>query len=101
MQELCIHDAIEGALLDVGIECVREYVIAPGSRLDFWLPATRTAVEVKKRRAGLGDLQQVARYLDLPVVDSGVLIAMRIAEDVPTVLRGKPLGRVEFWKYLL
>ena len=101
MDELRIHDAVEGVLQSTGIEYVREHPLSGRLRLDFWLPHSSTAIEVKRGNFRSAYLHQIARYLDESSVQAIILIALRIDHDIPTVLREKPVHHLELWRYLL
>ena len=101
MREDRIHDGIASALDDLGFEADREYRLSEQSRLDFFLPDTGTAIEVKKGAVALPVLHQVGRYFESPRVTGCILVAMRIHPKVPTSFAGKPIAQVPLWKYLL
>lgn len=101
MQETKIHDAIAAALTDAALVFEREHVLTPRDRLDFWLPDTSVAIEVKKEAAGLAGLHQLGRYLEHPNIAAVILIAMRISPEMPATFRGKPLVKLELWRHLL
>lgn len=101
MQESKIHDAIAAALTGAGLNFEREHSLSPKDRLDFWLPDFATALEVKKSSAGLADLEQIGRYLAHDAVAAVVIIALRIAPEIPSTFRGKPVVKIELWRHLL
>jgi hypothetical protein len=101
MDELRLHDAIETILTDTGFEFHREYPLGRHYRLDFWLPQLSTAIEVKRGKAGVQHLPQIGAYLDYDQVQGCVLIALRIDPKVPDTFRGKPITKLELWRYLL
>lgn len=51
MRETLIHDSIAAALADLHVTAEREFRLTKQSRLDFWLPTTSYAIEVKKGNA--------------------------------------------------
>lgn len=101
MDELRLHDAIETILLETGTEFHREFPLGRHHRLDFWLPELSTAIEVKRGKAGVQYLPQIGAYLDYDQVQGCILIALRIDPKVPDTFRGKPITKLELWRYLL
>lgn len=101
MQEAKMHDAIAAALTETALVYEREYSLSPTERLDFWLPERSIALEVKKGRAGLGDMPQIGRYLAHAQVAAVILIAMRIEPDVPEIFQAKLIVKLELWRYVL
>lgn len=101
MREDRIHDAIAAAFGELGIEAHPEYRLCAASRLDFFLPESGTAVEVKKKQVGLDVLHQIGRYFESEKVTGCILIGMRIHPKIPATFRGKPIAHVALWKYLL
>ena len=101
MQETNLHEAIALTLSDAQIRFTREYQLSRADRLDFWLPESRTAVEVKKRTASLNDLRQIARYLEHEQVAAVIVIALRISPEIPDEFLGKPIAKIELWRFLL
>lgn len=100
MQETRMHDAIAAALVSAGITFEREFELSKTERLDFFLPSEAIALEIKKRHASLADLPQIGRYLEHASVAGVIAIALRI-DDLPSNFRGKPVGQIALWRYLL
>lgn len=87
-----LHDAIGALLVEVSIEHTREYVLSKEDRLDFYLPLTRTAIEVKVD-GGLTDLtRQVHRYAQHEAV-AGIVVVTSLARlaRLPQKISGKPV----------
>jgi hypothetical protein len=101
MREDRIHDGIAAALAELGCHAEREFRLNDQSRLDFFLPESGAAIEVKKGPVALPVVAQIGRYFGSPRVTGCVLIAMRIHPKVPREFAGKPVAHVPLWKYLL
>lgn len=101
MREERIHDGIAAALAELGFDAEREHRLNDQSRLDFFLPDSGTAIEVKKTPVALPVLHQIGRYFESPRVTGCILIATRIHTKVPQSFAGKPIAHVSLWKYLL
>lgn len=101
MREERIHDGIATGLSELGVEFEREYRLTPKSRLDFFLPETGTAVEVKRGNAKYDSLRQVGRYLEHLKITGCLMIAMRIDRRIPPVFQKKPIAKLELWRILL
>lgn len=101
MRESGIHDAIAAALFDADLLFDRELRLSGRDRVDFFLRESRTAIEVKKGAAGLQVFRQVARYLSHQRVSACIVIAPRITPVLPSEAMGKPIARVELWRYML
>lgn len=101
MREHAIHDAVAASLAELNIAAEREHRLTPQSRLDFFLTASGTAIEVKKGNASLPVVAQIGRYFESPEVTGCILIAMRIDPSVPATFQGKPIAKLPLWKFLL
>lgn len=90
--ERALHDGVALALASAGIAYEHERTVSRASRLDFWLPASGIAVEVKVQ----GDLGSVVRQLTRYCGESsvtGLLLVTTSAKllRVPDTLHGKPV----------
>lgn len=74
-RERQLHDAIETALAQNGIDFQREYMLDARNRLDFWLPEHHLAIEVKVDGSAGAALRQCLRYLDEGPDVIGVVLA--------------------------
>jgi len=75
--EELLHDLIVGVLAGGGVRFEREFVFNAASRVDFWLPDYRVAIEVKVD-GGVNDvLAQCHRYGTEECVDGVLLITTR------------------------
>jgi hypothetical protein len=99
-QEKLLHKSVENGLSACGVAYEREFRLGSADRPDFYLPDSSTVIEVKKRNAGAQELRQIARYLEHSNVSAAVLIALRI-NGFPLELFGKPILKIELWRYLL
>ena len=90
-----LYPLMEQVLRDAGFTFVREHPLDAKSRLDFWLPELRVALEVKVRGAPHAVLRQVRRYAEHPAVGA-VLLATTVAKlaVVPEILESKPARTV-------
>lgn len=93
--ERTLHDGIKVVLAQSGIDYEHERTISPTSRLDFWLPASGLAVEVKVQGDYGPVLRQLTRYCSHPTV-TGLLLVTTAAKltRVPNDLCGKPVRAV-------
>lgn len=90
--EAQLHAGIAAALTAAGIGFEHEKVLASGGRLDFFLPDSALAIEVKIGGSLAEALLQVNRYLKAPEV-AGVLVAATrtwARGELPCV-QGKPV----------
>lgn len=90
-----LYPLMEQVLRDAGFDFVREHRLDEKSRLDFWFPALRVALEVKVKGAPHRVLSQVARYATHPSIGA-VLLATTVAKlaVVPEILESKPARAV-------
>lgn len=90
-----MYHLLEGVLTDAGLAFVREHRLDAKSRLDFWFPELRTAMEVKVQGAPHRVLAQVRRYAEHEAV-SAVLLVSTLAKlaRTPETLAGKPARAV-------
>lgn len=93
--ELRLYPLLEGVLRDAGFDFVREHRLDAKSRLDFWFPSLRLALEVKVRGQHSAVMRQVRRYAEHPTVGA-VLLASTVAKlaSVPEILESKPARAV-------
>lgn len=69
----------------------REVRVGKNNILDFFLIASRTAIEVKVKGATeAAILRQLKRYADLPSIDDIILVCPR-PFNMPATLSGKPI----------
>ena len=100
-REIGFQEQIERALNAAGISHVREMPV-PGGKLDFFLPACGTALELKTKGSGTAVCRQVMRYLEDPRV-RGVIVVSTKPMDMPMTecsVGGeiKPIGILELWR---
>jgi hypothetical protein len=94
------QNAVERVLTNKEIPHKREYVAAPGERIDFYLTRSHIAVELKLWTNAAAALRQLKRYADLPQVFAVVLVSRRPI-DLPATLSGKPVRLIALWKTAL
>jgi hypothetical protein len=76
-------------LIAAGIEAVREYQLGDGDRVDFFVPATGTAVECKVRGGMAEVFLQLARYAKRAEVREIVLVTASPAHRRISAVEGK------------
>lgn len=96
--EAQLHKAIADLLEDERIGFIREYPLSATDRLDFWLPESGVAIEVKVRESMAVAMRQVERYLRDDRVRGLILAASRAWARQPAppdpTLQGKPFDTV-------
>lgn len=92
--EVALHDCIAEVLTGARVAFEREWPVGPRDRLDFYLPATRVALEIKVAGSIDTARRQVERYLAHPEIDGAVLAASKAwARGVfPHEMAGKPVA---------
>lgn len=86
---------LEGILRDAGLTFVREHPLDKKSRLDFWFPDLRVAMEVKVRGKPHDVMSQITRYAEHEAVGALLLVSTSAKLlRVPEVLCGKPCRAV-------
>ena len=97
--EAALQVAVEKVLTDAGIRFVRELVLDPTNRLDFYLPDLRVALELKIKGSVAEVTRQLFRYTQDDRIDVVVLMTSRYTHcDVPNVMRGKPIEVITLWE---
>ncbi len=93
--ERTLHEGVKTVLTAADIAYEHEHTVSPTSRLDFWLPASGLAIEVKVQGDPGNVLRQLTRYCHHDVV-AGLLLVTTTAKlsRVPTTLCGKPVRAV-------
>lgn len=99
-QETKLHEAIADALRALKWQFTQEHRLNAKSRLDFMLNGG-IAIEVKKGKAGLAEMQQIGRYLEHPAVTGCIVIALRCDSRLPATFLNKPVVTIELWRMLL
>ncbi|KLJ02836.1 hypothetical protein [Luteimonas sp. FCS-9] len=93
--EVDLQEAVAEVLTSARIAFEREWPVSRSDRLDFYLPDTRVALEIKVAGSVDTARRQVERYLAHPEIDGAVLAASKAwARGVyPTQqLGGKPFA---------
>ncbi len=93
--ERTLHEGVKTVLAAAGVAYEHERTISPTSRLDFWLPVSGAAIEVKVQGDPGNVLRQLTRYCGHDVV-TGLLLVTTSAKlaRVPATLCGKPVRAV-------
>lgn len=86
---------LEQILREAGLTFVREHPLDKKSRLDFWFPELRVAMEVKVRGAPHRVMSQITRYAEHPDVGA-LLLVTTLAKlcRLPDCIAGKPARAV-------
>lgn len=90
-----LYEGLSEALTAAGIVFERERVLTLSTgrtgRLDYYLPASRLAIEVKVGGSPAAILRQIRAYAEHPDVDA-LLLVMSLAKlaQIPDTLAGKP-----------
>ncbi|WP_454021282.1 hypothetical protein [Azospirillum sp. Marseille-Q6669] len=91
LSEAEIHDRAAAIFFEQNITVEHEFQVAPGCRLDFWVPASGIAVEFKKSRPSKASVvAQLSRYAALPEVRALVLV-LECSMVLSREIAGKPL----------
>ena len=86
-----LYAGLASALDAAGIPYERERTIGPKSRVDFYLPTSRLAVEVKVQGSEAAIFRQLTRYASCGDVDGILLVTTRGAlTRIPTTIANKP-----------
>lgn len=97
LKEVRIHEILERALKDAGIDAKHEQKIGPRCRPDFFT-AGGTVIEVKKKRPNAtATLKQLEKYARLPHVKAVVLVAERGLSYVPAMIGCKRVAQVTLY----
>lgn len=76
-----------------GYEFEREFSLAVGGRLDYYLPRTRLFIECKVDQSWAKVVRQLGRYCEANETSGGLLISRRNAHrDLPATINGKPIA---------
>lgn len=83
---------VQQVLSSLNLSAVREWVLAPRSRIDFLLPQEKIGIEIKVDMSLEGVTRQLWRYADSPAIESLILVTTRhIHQQLPLEMKGKPL----------
>lgn len=86
-----LQDDVETALVQERVAYVREHEIAPGNRIDFYLPNLRVGIECKVDFSHAQVAQQLIRYAQSPLVAALVLVSRKRGHALSRdSLGGKP-----------
>lgn len=86
--EILLQEDVEAALTALNIPFVREHVLSPGSRVDFFVDG-HIALELKIKMSARHIHRQLERYATHDEVDSLVLMTLG-AGGVASAFLGKP-----------
>lgn len=90
--EIELQDQIAACFDVAKLQYIRELKVGVKNRLDFFLLATGSAIEIKKRGTSEnGILRQLKRYADLTTTREIILVTPRPFRNPPATLSGKPL----------
>lgn len=96
-----LQDEIAGLLDGASIQYAREFRMARGCILDFYLTQSRTALEIKVKGATEADiLRQVHRYALLPAINEIIVICPR-PFPLPRTLNHKPVHVVAIFASII
>ncbi len=85
-----------------GYEFEREFTLAGGGRLDYYLPRTRLFIECKVDQSWATVIRQLARYCEASETSGGLLISRRNAHrDLPDTIHGKPIASLWVGQYAI
>lgn len=89
--ERSLYLSLEEALTAGGVVYLREHVLGPRSRVDFYVPATCLAIEVKVQGNPGPILRQLTRYGEHESV-TAILLVTTLAKlaRIPESISGKP-----------
>lgn len=86
---------LEDILRSAGLTFVREHPLDKKSRLDFWFPDLRVAMEVKVRGAPHRVMSQITRYAEHETVGALLLVSSSPKLlRIPKTIGGKPARAV-------
>ena len=96
IDEIELHEQIAAVLGARAILFDREVRLDPHSRLDFYLPGSKIALEVKIKGSAASVLRQLIRYSEYQDVSSLVLVTTRWLHvyQMPKSINGKSLAVV-------
>ena len=90
--ERTLYPSLEQCLTEAGLTYVRERVLTPKSRVDFYFPDTCIAMEVKVQGTPATVLRQLARYAEVAEVAALLLVTtVGKLSRVPDTIAGKPV----------
>ena len=79
-------------LEDARIPYVREFVLGPRSRIDFYCPSAGVGIEVKKGKPNRAAVtRQVTRYCGYARIEGLILVVERSLVGHPSSCAGKPV----------
>lgn len=90
-----LYPSLEACLTAAGLTYVRERVLTPKSRVDFYFPGTNLAMEVKVQGTPATILRQITRYCEVSEV--GLLLLVTTVgklSRVPETIAGKPVRAI-------
>ncbi len=94
--EESLHLEIAHVLTELGHKYLREHILNPRSRVDFYLPEHRIGIEVKVAGSVNEAIRQISRYNECHQIDGTILISSRAGHtSIPSMLADKPV-RVVF-----
>jgi hypothetical protein len=86
--------------LPAGFE--HEFILSSGDRADFFRPSDGMLVEIKSSTGKTRGLpRQLERYMRLPEVTAGIVIAPSFKCVIPGTLCGKPVWGISIFKLCL
>lgn len=92
INEAELQDQIETVLVENKVLFKREYVLDKESRIDFYLPDSKTGVEVKVKGGASIVSGQLSRYANSDQIENLILITTRMAH---VILNGTMYGRIK------
>jgi hypothetical protein len=89
--EAILQQDVENVLITHGVKHFREHVI-PSGRLDFFLPQSGIALELKVDGSKMELARQIVRYLEEPIVTGVLVVTTRHTHrGLQPVMLGKPV----------
>lgn len=85
-----LHEDVATALSREGFEFVREYILSPADRIDFYLPKWRIGIECKIEGGPTAVAAQLLRYAGSPEIAELLLITNRRSQLLQEDMLGKP-----------
>lgn len=88
--EVSLHQLVQKALEDRGLQAQHEAVLAPGCRIDLLLDSI--GIEIKRGRPNRQTLlKQLDRYAASPLISALIVVSERTV-TLPETIRGKPIA---------
>ena len=88
-----LQDGIENVLILGKIKYIREFKMTARERIDFYLPDTKTGIEIKTKGAETQIIRQLLRYSQLDLINELILITTKSAYP-PGTLNKKPCNSI-------